>query len=184
MLSFLIAAALATSCTTSIAAYGRPLSEPELTEINAAVAARPAEVTFADSALPVQARDVTARPDVVEWLPPQPDATKVKRSAPPAALRKISVRNSARGAADGLLIGALSAPAVGLVFGVLGYLFAPAEYCPPGAEICGWGKQRTALQTAALGAVLTVLIAPIVGGAIGHETAVEFVPPEAGDYSQ
>lgn len=178
MLSSLIAAALATGCTTSIAAYGHPLSEPELSEINAAVAARPAEVTFADSASPLQARDVTVQRDVVEWLQPQPNAALTKRSAPPAALRKITVRSSTRGAGDGLLIGVLAAPAVGLVFGLLGHSLAPAEYCAPGSDLCGWGKLRTALQTAALGAALSVLIAPIVGGAIGHETAVDFVAPE------
>jgi hypothetical protein len=184
ILSSLIAATLATGCTTSIAAYRRPLSEPELIEINAAVAARPAEVTFAGSASPVQARDVTARGDVVEWLELRPDAAQEKRSAPPAALRKISVRNSARGAADGLLIGVLAAPAIGLVFGVLGYSFAPAEYCAPGSDSCGWGQLRTAVQTAALGAVLSVLVGPIIGGAIGHETAVDFVPPDAGGYRE
>jgi hypothetical protein len=180
--SCLIAAAFAMSCTTSIAAHGRPLSAPELTEINAAVATRPAEVTFAGSASPVQARDVSARRDVVEWLEPQPNATLEKRSAPPAALRKISVRDRTRGAADGLLIGVLGAPAIGLVFGVLGYSFAPAATCSPGSDLCGWGQLHAALQTAALGAVLSVLAGPIIGSAIGHETAVDFVPPENDRY--
>ena len=127
-------------------------------------------------------KDVKVGRDNTQWLERATSFGEyLPRTAPTAALRRISVRQHGWGALDGLGLGLLSGVVAGALVGAIypvarqttGGCNETPWVCPPGSAIVG----------ALFGAIPGAIVGTLLGAAIGHRTTLEFddspIPPSA-----
>jgi hypothetical protein len=174
----ILTALLGAGCGTTLAVT-RSLTSQSLSEVNAAVEGREAQVTLAGAlpAEPLRVKDVKVGPESSHWLELRPREEPRSRSVPTAALGQISVVNQERGGEQGLVIGM----AVGGIGGALaGLLVASSESCPSGLEGAGCrvGKIAGPLIVTVVGAAAGAVSGWLIGRKVGQQMTIEFGAPE------